>query len=149
MFRIFKLMIINNAWYKSRMKYIKNGKFEFLLFFFNQKKKKCEHNTIFFCIYSKCKSCSRFRMHFYNFTYTTIIRMIKNVYYRFSIDLQICVCLFFLAALHFFDDAWIWNTNLVSKKGWVGVEKRSSNFHLGMFKKGKGFKVSLCNIYTL
>lgn len=52
-------MIINNAWYKSRMKYIKNGKFEFLLFFFNQKKKKCEHNTIFFCIYSKCKSCSR------------------------------------------------------------------------------------------
>lgn len=48
MFRIFKLMIINNAWYKSRMKYVKNGKFEFLLFFFNQKKKKNVNITQFF-----------------------------------------------------------------------------------------------------
>lgn len=135
----------NLEWNMSRMVSL-----NFYYFFSIKKKKKNVNITqFFFCIYSKCKSCSRFRMHFYNFTYTTIIRMIKNVYYRFSIDLQICVCLFFLAALHFFDDAWIWNTNLVSKKGRVGVEKRSSNFHLGMFKKGKGFKVSLCNIYTL
>lgn len=49
-------MIINNAWYKSRMKYIKNGKFEFLLFFFNQKKKKCEHNTIFFVFTASVKA---------------------------------------------------------------------------------------------
>lgn len=48
-------MIINNAWYKSRMKYVKNGKFEFLLFFFNQKKK-CEHNTIFFVFTASVKA---------------------------------------------------------------------------------------------
>lgn len=50
-------MIINNAWYKSRMKYVKNGKFEFLLFFFNQKKKKKrKHNTIFFVFTASVKA---------------------------------------------------------------------------------------------
>lgn len=49
-------MIINNAWYKSRMKYIKNGKFEFLLFFFNQKKKNVNITQFFFVFTASVKA---------------------------------------------------------------------------------------------